>query len=793
MGFVIGSSCYLQTPISNSQILFPSSQSVFLNFKNAKTKRRRRSIRPPMASLNPEDPNDDVCSKRRAVLLVGISILPFVQLKTQAEGSTLRRERQRKSTNKGETEGSTELQVTGASEGSEVKNSENIQMVESELNKSVESQIKESELNKSEENQNPGETKRESPSNPFVSLLNGLGIIGVGVLGALYALVQNEKKAADETIESMKIKLEEKEAALFSMKKDFESKLLDEQERRTKQLKEAKEEQLSLMDRLESANNTISGLGQELKNEKRLIGKLKVEIDSLQSNLTKAGEEKRSLEEELKEKLDSVHLLQEKINLLTSELNDKEENIQKLNSSLAAKELELKNLSTTYKQTKEELGKAHSEIEKLKEEFLRNQSELESKNSLVDELNARISSLMVERDNSKQEFGALQEGYNDLKLSSEKKAAADSKLLGEREKEIHQLRDKLELALNDVSKNKAIIADLNQEKEHLKRAVEVELHNVKNMKEELQLAVENLEKSRSEVSDLSKQLKQSRDHCKELESEVSIVRAEFDATKLRLQDSLDEANQRNEVLASELMTTKELLKFTREEKQAFDHELTVVTENRDNLQKELVDVLNKAETIAIDLNEEKKAVSSLNKELKALEKQIVKDKEARKSLETDLEEATKSLDEMNRNILKLSRDLESANAKISSLEDEKMVLYKTLTEQKNATKEARENMEDAHNMVMTLGKERESLEKRAKKLEEELASAKGEILKLRSKINSSKVPVNDQPQQKDETEAKVTVSKVPVNDQPQQKDETAAKVTVSARKGTRRRKSSSSQ
>ena len=120
---------------------------------------------------------------------------------------------------------------------------------------------------------------------------------------------------------------------------------------------------------------------------------------------------------------------------------------------------------------------------------------------------------------------------------------------------------------------------------------------------------------------------------------------------------------------------------------------------------------------------------------------------------------------MNRNILKLSEDLERANAKISSLEDEKMVLYKTLTEQKNASKEARENMEDAHNLVMALGKERESLEKRAKKLEEDLASAKGEILRLRSQINSSKVPVND--------------------------GETAAKVTVSARKSGRRKKSSS--
>ncbi|XVF26723.1 hypothetical protein REPUB_Repub14bG0043000 [Reevesia pubescens] len=733
MGFVIGSSCYLQTPISNSQILFSSSQPVFFNLKNTETKRKiRRSIRPPMTSLSHEYSNDDVSSKRRAVLLVGISILPFLQLRAEAlEGSTLK---------------------------------------ENEVNKPEENQLAESELNKPEENQKQEEAQGDSPSNPFLSLLNALGVFGAGVLGALYALVQKEKKATDETLESIKIKLQEKEAAIVSMEKDFESKLLNEREEQTNQLEEAKEEQLSLIDQLNSANNTVRGLGQELKNEKRLIEMLKVQIDSLQSNLSKAGEEKRSLEQELKEKLDLVGVLQEKINLLSSELDDKEGTIQMLSSSLVEKESEFKNLNSTYKQTKEELGKAHSEIEGLKEELLRNQSELESKNSKVDELNSRISSLMVERDNSKQEFGALQEDYNDLKLSSENKATADAKLLGEREKEIHLLKKKLELALNDVSENKAIVADLNMEREHLKRALEMELHNVKNLKEELLIAEETLAKTRSEASDLSKQLKQSMEICKELESEVSRVRAEFDEAKLRLQGSIDEAKQSGDVLASELTTAKELLKKTREELQTFSHELTSMTENRDSLQRELIDVYEKTETTANDLKEEKKLVSSLNKELQALEQQTANDKEARKSLETDLEEATKSLDEMNRNILKLSKDLERANAKISSLEDEKMVLYKTLTEQKNASKEARENMEDAHNLVMALGKERERLEKRAKKLEEELASAKGEILRMRSQINSSKVRVNDQPQQKGETEAKVIVG---------------------ARKTTRRRKGSS--
>ncbi|KAE8700642.1 MAR binding filament-like protein 1, putative isoform 2 [Hibiscus syriacus] len=741
MGFVIGSSCYLQAPISNSQ-------SVYFNLRNAESN-RRRSFRPPMASLSHQDPNDHVSRKRRAVLLVGISILPLLQLRANAlDVSALIPFRKKRRNIPLNGSGTTTLGLFGYE--NEAQN----------------------ELNKPEGKRKAEEAQGNSPPNSFLSLLNGLGIFGTSVLGSLYALVQKEKKATNEALESIKIKLQEKEAAIVSLKKDFESKMLKESEEQTKQLKKTKEEQLSLLDQLNSANNTIAGLGQELKNEKRLMQDLKVQIDTLQSNISKARDEKRSLEQELKEKLDFVDVLQEKVNLFSSELNDKEGNVQKLSSSLAEKESELKNLETTYKKTKEELEKASFEIEGLKEELLRNQSELESKNSTVDELNARISSLTVERDNSRQEFGALLEDYNNLKVASENKIAADAKLLGEREKGIHQLKEKLEIALKSVSENKAIVAYLNKERENLEKELEMESELVKNLKEELLIAEETLAKSKIEASDLFEQLKSSRTHCKELESDISKVRSEFDEAKVRLQGSLDEAKQSGEVLSSELTATKELLKKTRDELQISSHELTSMTENSDSLQRELVDVYKKAETTAHDLKEEKVNVSSLRKELQALEKQISKDKEARKSLETDLEDATKSLDEVNQNILKLSKDLESANAKISGLEDEKMVLYKTLTEQKNTSKEARENMEDAHKLVMSLGKERDSLEKQVKKLEDELASAKGEILRLRSQLNSSEVLVNDKPQQKSKSEAK-------------------PKVTVTERKTTRRRKGSS--
>lgn len=569
----------------------------------------------------------------------------------------------------------------------------------------------------------------------------------------------------------MKTKLKEKEAAIVSLERNFETKLLNEQEEKAKQLRNVMEEKQSLLSQINSANSTITGLGKELKNEKRLIEGLKFQVDSLETNLSKATEDKKALEENLKEKLNLIEVLQEKISLLSSELRDKDDNVQKLSSSLADKDSELKNLKSSSEQLKGQLVSAQSEMHRLKDELLENQKEIELKNSALEELNATVSSLRNEVDHSKRKSDAIQEEYNGLKLSSDKKAALDAKLLGEKEVELWQLKEKLELAFNEAGENKEMIAGLSQERENLKKLLDGESRKVNELKCELLITQEALGKSRNEASDLEKQLIHSKKLCTELEAEVSGVRAEFDEVRYSLQKSLDDAKSSGGFLASELTATKEVLKKTKEQLRTVSNDLALVVENKDKLQRELVDVYKRAESAANDLKEERKVVSSLNNKLEALEKQILKDREARKSFETDLDEATKSLDEVNQNALILSREVEKSNSRISDLEGEKELLYKSLTEQKNASKEARDNLEDAHQLVMKLGRERESLEKRTKKLEDELASAKGEILRLRSQQKTSKPLVN--------------------NEKPQEEVEDEGKVTVTAKRVGRRRKANS--
>ncbi|KAJ4953096.1 hypothetical protein NE237_029928 [Protea cynaroides] len=706
MSFVMGSSCFLQSPICQS--LTPSSYSPCSFFcsstKNVELNKKIKNKGTAAASLRSENSSEAKFCRRRAIFLVAISSFSFIQSRARA----------------------VDVLMTGE---------QSISMPQGESPQTTKKIQKEQE-------------QGEAQPNPFAALLNVIGIIGSGVLGALYALAQKEKAAAEATIESINTRLSKKEAAMDSLQNSMERMLLNEQEERAKQIRKANEEQQSLLNELASTNSTLTRLQQELQCEKRLVEELKAYMDRLQTDFRKAVEDKKLLEANLEEKLDSIEVLQERTNLLCVEIKEKEDNVRNLSSSLAEKEMECKNLDSICKQAKADLEEANLEMKGVNEQLFRTRRELDLKNSAMDDLNARISSLISERDDKNRKFEALQKDYNNLKLSSEMKAASDAELLVKREQELHQLKKKLELAFNEASSFQASITNLTQERDGLKKLLEIEMNNVKNLTHELQITQETLGVSRVEVSDLSKELKQSRNLCKELESEVSKVRAEFAKAHESLKKSLDGARSTAEVFSGELASVKALLEKTEEELQIVSSELAAVTETRNNLKKELVDAYKKAESGAHDLKEEKQKVVSLKEGLEASEKQILKDKEVRMRLEMDLEEVTKSLNEMNKNALMLSRDLEMANSRIANIEDEKEILYDSLVKQNNVSQEARENVQDAHNLVMKLGKERENFEKRAKKLEMELASAKGEILRLRSQINSSRTLVNDQHQEK---------------------------------------------
>lgn len=116
--------------------------------------------------------------------------------------------------------------------------------------------------------------------------------------------------------------LGDRERALVTKEKDFEARLQLQQEEWNKEREKAQEEQLSLINQLNSAKEVVTGLGRELSSEKKLCEELRAQIESLQSSLSKAGEDGNSLETALRDKLKLIEGLQDRISLLSLELKD---------------------------------------------------------------------------------------------------------------------------------------------------------------------------------------------------------------------------------------------------------------------------------------------------------------------------------------------------------------------------------------------------------------------------------------------------------------------------------------
>ncbi|XP_073138269.1 MAR-binding filament-like protein 1-1 isoform X2 [Henckelia pumila] len=731
VGSVIGNSCFVHSPLCHF-LVSESSRLPFYYPRNAVCRRKNKAT---MACLQENSKNGNICNcTRRAILFVGFGLVQFLGTRADAvDGYVV--------------------------ENTDTRTQEN---TEPRMQENTESETQEStELETQYRIQNAEQTVTETPSpststssNPTFSVINSIGVLSSGVLAALYSSTMKEKATSDATIESVKTKLKEKEAAITSLEKKFESKMLKNEEARNKDFARANEMQQSLINRLNTANGTLTNLGKEVQNEKRLNQNLGIQIENLERNLSKSQNEKRELQIQLQEKLDSIASLQEKIKMLSSEITVKEDDLQNLNAKVAEKEQESHELRSAYQKSRDELTRLDSKFQELKVTVSKNEMELERKNSTLKNLNEQLTSLITERDESSKELDEILKEFDEFKFSAEKKMAFHEEQLGEREKQFHEIEERLIVALDEVKKDGVLISNLTQENQDLSEKLEAELKSVKILEQELKIALEMLEKSRNEASDLSKQLQKSRSLCLELEAEVSKVKAEFTKAWEALQREIDESKEGEESLAGELLSVKELLGEMNEKLRMTSQEMAAAEQKCDSLEKELIDASRKAEAAAEALMEERKIVSSLNYELLVLETEISRNKEAHKILEADLEATTRSLGEKTLNESTLLRNLESANSTIFSLEDENNALHKSLDEQKQANHEARKNLEYATNVVMELGKELESLEKRGKKLQQELAYAKGEILQLKSGINASKTAENNQNQQNHEAGGK---------------------------------------
>ncbi|KAJ6811281.1 MAR-binding filament-like protein 1 isoform X1 [Iris pallida] len=753
MGFLLGSSCLSQYP------------SLML-LSHRKLGKKKKILAVMVASLQDNIPSDeDICCKnRRAFLFLGVSVLPLLELKavvaeippsgqlgfevlSQPTGfatiflSPRNRNKNMKSRTLELPQDPTSEDKKGISM-SQVQQHEQTKLESS--SPDLEQLVSKRDLEQSDMQTSLQEAPRISspvygtPTISFVSLLNVIGILGSGVFCALYAASQKEKSAMKSTMKSTNIKFSEAQESAAALKEDLEKRLVNEQEQRNKLVSRLEEEVASLSTQLGSANGRIKDLSGDLQNRKKLLDESNTQLSQLESAIRKAREDKDQLEILLKEKTYTVEVLQDKGSLLTQELNEKEKRIDDLNGLLAKEESKCQNLSSIVDQTRARLLEANSTAKQLNEETLKIRKELQLKQSSIDRLNEKVRSLEEENCESSKRFLDLRKEYIDFKSSAEQRATFDSELLSKKDGELDVVRERLAAAQRDAGSKEAMISELEKGRDGLKRMLEEKADNMKELTNELQSTEDSLRASKLEASDLAKQLNETKRSYEVLMSRISKLRDEFHQENKLVINKLEEAKFSSEALSSELVSTRETLGRTKEELTSTSIELKEMMEDRESLKKELLEIYKKLELAAEELKEERSTVVTLNRELEIIKKQMLEDSKARKDLEADLDEATKSLDEMNKSALLLSRELEISSSRIASFEAENEILLQSVVKQKDNAREAQENVEDAQNLIIRLGNERESLELRANKLEEDLASTKGEILRLRKQISLNK-------------------------------------------------------
>ncbi|KAK3137355.1 hypothetical protein QOZ80_5BG0451230 [Eleusine coracana subsp. coracana] len=646
----------------------------------------------------------DIAMGRRAVLLVGVSVLPLLRLRDAAAQATAR------------AQPSTVDLVTDRADVTETEGTQPEEPEENLLQPDVEG---------------------PSSRNPLVGLLNAIAIVASGVFAGLLGTSQQEKKALQSTISSMEAKLVENEAAMSMLRESYEKSILDEQAELKKQARKFQEEEASLLDQLASSRKTVASLTEEVQKEKELVEQLNLKIDELKMSIVQTEEDRHLFEGKLKEKTEMLDILHDKVNLLSQEINGKEQYTRELSSSLSAKEDDYQNLNMIYHQTKENLEQVTSRIKQLEKDVLTDKDELISKITLIDSLNEEVQKLYTEKDEAEEKISELMREYSDLKTASEERASRDSELLLEKDVQLNLLEEKLSSALSDSSQDRSTIAELNNELDTTRTMLDTEVMARKDLSDLVKSTEEALRDSRDEVFKLAEELDEVKKSNEDLITQISKFTDESTQLKQALANKIAEAESVSATFSDELASLRGVLKRSQEELEVTSSQLVSVTEAHGDLNKELLDAYKKLESLTNELVKERKINATLNRELEALLKQSLIESEARRALEVDLDEATRSLNEVNESTLSLSKQLENTNYRISSIKEEKEVLSKALEEQKKSTVEAQENMKDAQNIIEKLGTERENFEMRSKMLEDELATAKGEILRLRRQISAS--------------------------------------------------------
>ncbi|XP_043113699.1 golgin subfamily A member 4 isoform X2 [Puntigrus tetrazona] len=440
-------------------------------------------------------------------------------------------------------------------------------------------------------------------------------------------------------------------------------------------------------------NNTISKLNDDILKNAYLIKNLMDEIEYLDEQ-TEQGfpelrielEEKKKELEEAKQKLQAGGSISAKtldvLELLTNigklQENPAEDNsvkIRKLEAQLNGLLVQLQSsgekglgLALKIMSIKESMSKLKQAQAKIQDKYtkelngLKNQIEDKEKEILLlrancelsDKLKDRIQKLEVELEESKQNFKKMQQQSKDMIASLQKQIKSKDRQLASTEDQLQKTN----------AENAALIKQLNNLNDDLKKVKEEKNKSLQNAKEEIDGLKEKLKKQEKELTEKDLYLKEKNEVIDALKKQQDNIKK-----------GLEKVNNKNKELEKELKTknqqlakTEAKLKETNEENQDLVHkqkklekELQKNTGEKNVLQEKISDlektVEGKNQELAKKdqkLREKDKEVATLQKENTETKAELTEQKKKINSVANENEKLRQNLDETKKEVNKLN-------------------------------------------------------------------------------------------------------------------------------------------
>lgn len=572
---------------------------------------------------------------------------------------------------------------------------------------------------------------QEDAGDSLPGFINFLGYLGSGVLGGFYWLERQAKLSSVSALEDLTSKLKAKEDAMVSLKEQLEGKLLEERDQASQKYKEARTECETLSSELASVTQLTNNQEKELDAKKSMVENLEKQIDILQAAKLEAGKQKAILEKSLSNEQNKVKQLEDEIGTLTSDIHTKGLDIIKLRSTLLDKEKASADLSSRLSETTEDLSHAHHRIEELENEKSTITEKLSQSETLVQELRGKLAIAVSHGEKTEKKLALAHQELDGLKRSSVQQLKAVEGSLTSKVKEVEDLRLQLDDALRESGQNKKIICNLQEEISVLQKKTNEGNLAIEQLTGELGASTQALETAKAQIDSLTQELETTTESNNRLDKKILDVQQESELKLSSLKQALDHEHALSSKLNEELKKVKEDLDFSRREASLLNEQFKKLEISYKQLKKDFTESEEAVKVTGMALTKEKESAATNKKQLEAARKAVAEAKENIKFLRQDVERAKIEVDNMNKDVKELSKQLESANAKVASLETEKASLTSLLNEERRVSSNLREKVNQVDVALGKLSKEKETTTKRAKKLEGELASTKGEMLRMK--------------------------------------------------------------